>query len=149
MIAAIAITVGLWFVKNSQLESHLDGNVGVVTKSTEDVDLNTFLSLYEQGTFHKIKLEDLVKLRGFEEVALTGDDVRKSIMGTPIEKAYVIYESYKPPETSLIDLGINLTGETIIEIDYNEGSLLGRVFLEQILPLIFFIFIIILAFRFF
>jgi positive regulator of sigma E activity len=76
-------------------------------------------------------------------------EVKKNFLGVPIDKEYVVYTTNKPPETSLVDLGISLTGSTIVNVDYSESSMIARLLLEQILPLVFFIFLLVLAFKFF
>ena len=148
LIVAALITSGLRFLKNSTITTDGEGETTVVTKTTKEINLNEFMSLYTDGSFEKVELKDVVKLRGFQ--VATWDNIQeKTILGTKVDKTYIMYTTNKPPEVSLIELGIDPTGDTIVNVDYSENSLLARVFLEQILPLIFFIFILVLAFRFF
>jgi positive regulator of sigma E activity len=62
---------------------------------------------------------------------------------------YKKFETNKPADTSLGELGIDLNGTTIVDVQYTETSLLTSILLEQILPLVFFIFVLVLAFRMF
>lgn len=149
LVAALLITIGLWFLKNSQREQNISGDSNVTQSTSEEVDLNTFLNLYNTDTFDKIRLEDTVKLKWYEEHTLSGDALKTNIFGKKVEKIYTIYTTSKPPEMSLQDLWISFSWNTIVEVDYDEWSVIGKLFLEQVLPLVFFILILVLAFKFF
>ncbi len=148
LIVALLITTGLRFMKEAQISQGTDGEPRVVTSQTEEVDLNTFLGLYSDNTFEKVQLKDVVKLRGYEVTTQTGE-AKTNFLGVPIDKEYTVYTTNKPPETSLVDLGFLLTGDTIIDVNYSESSVLTTLFLEHILPLVFLILLLVLAFRFF
>lgn len=106
------------------------------------------MALYQTGAFEKVELKNGISLEGYQLQQLTGSQT--NFLGVQIDKSYIIYQTSKPADTSLPELGISLTGTTTpVNIIYDEQSLIGQVLLEQILPLIFFIFILILAFRFF
>ncbi len=153
LVAALLITTWLRFLKNSPLQWASSWSTWIpwaseVVKSTiEEVDLNTFLKLYKEWAFEKIELKDVVKLQWYQEIAMTGEQT--NIFGVKIDKLYKIYTTNKQPETALIDLGIDPNGSIPVTIIYEKDSVLSTVFMEQILPLIFFILVLVLAFKFF
>lgn len=142
------MTTGLWFLKQTNISRSDAGETTITSSTSEEVDLNKFLELYNSEAFERIELKDTVKLSGYEVLVNTGE-VKTNFLWVPIDKEYLVYTTNKPPETSLVDLGISLTWSTIIEVDYSENSMIARLLLEQILPLVFFIFLLVLAFRFF
>jgi len=89
-----------------------------VKTTIEEVDLNTFLKLYQEGAFEKIELKDVVKLEGYQQVAMTGEQT--NIFGAQVDKLYTKYTTNKQPETSLIDLGIDPNGAIPVTIIYDE-----------------------------
>lgn len=119
-----------------------------MTKTTEEVNLNEFLALYNAWTFEKLELKDVVKLRGFEAVVQTWE-AKTNFLWIAIDKEYIMHTTNKPPETSLVDLWISLTWDTIVNVDYSESSVLTTLLVEHILPLVFFILLLVLAFKFF
>lgn len=121
---------------------------GVTAKEYTGVNVTTFVNLYNQGTFEKVIVTDGVKMAGYQVV--TPITQKKNFFNVNVEKQYLIYEANKPVDTSLQELGISLSGATTpIDIAFEEKSLLGSVFIEQILPLLFFVGVLLLAFRFF
>jgi len=121
----------------------------MTTVETETVDLNTFLWLYNEGTFEKVGLKDVVKLEGY--VPFTGEAKQTfpaSLFNGETE-SFKVYKTNKPSDTSLTELWIALTGATIVDVEFTEKSLLTSLLVEQILPLVFFILLLVLAFRFF
>lgn len=148
LIVAVVITAILGAV-DTYLTSSPEGGVGWITaKEYTGVALNDFLNFYQQGRFEKIVLSNGVKLAGYQAVAVAPQ--QKNFFHVPVDKQYLIYETNKPADTSLPEMGISLSGtQTPVEIMVEESSLLGTVFVEQILPLIFFIGVLLLAFRFF
>lgn len=143
------ITSLLRFVKNWSLQQWADGDPLMTTVETQQVDLNNFLELYEAWTFEKVALKDVVKLEWY--VPFTGK-VEQTFPATLFKgdsQWYTVYKTNKPSDTTLTELGITATGSTVLFVEYTEKSLLTSLFVEQILPLVFFILILVLAFRFF
>lgn len=148
ILTALVITTWLWFVRDQFTSINANGEKEVIHSVEENINLNEFLSLYNEGSFEKIELNDAVKLAWYKINTWTWAKDTNAL-GIAIDKNYVKYMTNKPPEMSLQDLWIIATGATLVDITYNESSLFARLFLEQILPLIFFIFLLVLAIRFF
>ncbi len=119
----------------------------LVSKTSEEVDLNEFLKRYSNQEFEQIILKDVVKLEWY--TLYTGQDTASWFMQPKADKLYTVYKTNKPADTSLPELGIALTGSTIVDVQFDEQWMFAKLFLEQILPLIFFILILLLAFKFF
>lgn len=142
MIAALFITTWLRFVKNSALT----GTGELVSTQSEEINLNNFLSGYNNGLYEKVELKDGVKLQWYQ---LLPGDAEPNVLGIVPDKNYKVRETNKPVDTALEDLWFNLTGSAIpIDVKYDETSFLTRLFLEQILPILFFIWLLLLLFRF-
>lgn len=149
LVAALAITSLLRVVQDSSLISGESWEAITITQSTEQVDLNTFLANYSSGTFEKLVLKDVITLEGYQ--LLEWETPEPGIFGLTPKDAIVYkkFETSKPADTSLTDLGILLTGAVPINVEFTETSLLTSILIEQVLPLVFFIFILVLAFRMF
>jgi hypothetical protein len=61
---------------------------------------------------------------------------------------YDVVTTKKPLDTSLIDMGISLTGTTVVDIVYEEKSFLISLFMDNIIPSLILIVIFIVAIRF-
>lgn len=150
LVAALGVSLLLWFVQDWWLISWQDQKTNqYLTQETDQVDLNTFLAEYASGTFEKLVLKDVVTLEWYQ--LLEWQTPTPWVFGlTPKDaKLYKKFETNKPADTSLGELGIDLNGTTIVDVQYTETSLLTSILLEQILPLVFFIFVLVLAFRMF
>lgn len=150
LIAALWVSVLLWFVQDWGLISWAEQDTNqYIAKVTDQVDLNTFLAEYASWTFEKLVLKDVVTLEGYQ--LLEWETPAPWVFGLTPKDAVVYkkFETNKPADTSLGELGIDLNGTTIIDVQYTETSLLTSILLEQILPLVFFIFVLVLAFRMF
>lgn len=142
LIAALFITTWLRFVKNSALT----GTGELVSKQSEEINLNEFLSGYNSGLYEKVELKDGIKLQWYQ---LLPGDAEPNVLGIVPDKNYKVRETNKPVDTALEDLWFNLTGAAIpIDVKYDETWFLTRLFLEQILPILFFIWLLLLLFRF-
>jgi len=92
-------------LKNSQIEQNTNsGKTQIIETTKKEVDLNTFMSLYNTGAFEKIKLEDTVKLKGYQAQTNTGKQLQTNVFGQKIDKVYTVYKTSKPPQVSLLDL---------------------------------------------
>ena len=141
LIASLFITVGLWFLKNSSISTTGD----ITNKESQEVTLNEFLEKYTKGTYEKVELEDWVKLEWYE---LLEWEAEPNIFWIKPDKNYKIWKTNKPVDTSLPELGLALTGDTAVDIKYDETWFMTRLLLEQILPLLFFLWLLVLVFKF-
>lgn len=121
----------------------------LITQETKEVDLTTFIDLYNTGSFEKIVLKNAKDLEWYS--IFTGEVPANtlSFLSPKEKKYYTVYTTNKPADTSVTELGLALTGSVPLTISYDEQSVLSTLFLEQILPLLFFVLILILAFRMF
>lgn len=60
---------------------------------------------------------------------------------------YNVLTTKKPLDTSLQDMGINITGTTLIDVQYKEDSRLTNLFLDNVLPLVILAALFMLAMR--
>ena len=124
-----------------------DSNNGVIETvlKTKEVDLNNFIKLYKENKFKKIELKDSTKLLGYELV----DDsktINSMLMRQTIKELdYNQYNTNKPADTSLWDLGISLTWQTQVVISYTEKWLWDKAM--EVLPLLITIVVVIIFFR--
>jgi cell division protease FtsH len=114
------------------------------TVETTETTLSVFLAQYASGDFETIIQEDGLTLKWLIPTTIPP----KPMFGPQATKAYDVVTTKIPPNTTLQDLGISTTWATSIEIVYNEQSALTSIFLEQILPILFFLLLIMLFFRF-
>ncbi len=141
LMASLFITTGLRFVKNSSIWA----SWGLVQKQTQEITLNQFLSGYTNELYEKIDLKDSVLLQGYE---LLDTEAQPNILGVTPEKNYRIWETNKPLDTSLTDLWLTLTWSTPINVVNDETSFLTRLLIEQLLPILFLIWLLLLLFKF-
>ena len=140
VIASLFITIWLWFLNNTSATS-----AGVLTTTeSKEVTLDQFLSGYANGLYEKIQLKDALTLKWYQALSWSAEP---NIFGIAPEKNYLIYETSKPADTSLPELGIVLTGDVPVDIFYDETWFMTRLFLEQILPILFFIGLLIVGMR--
>ncbi len=141
LIASLFVTTGLWFVKNSSL-----GATGeIISKQTEEIDLNEFLSGYNNGIFEKIELKDQTTLQWYQ---VLDTEPQPNVFGITPDKNYRIWETIKPFDTSLSELWLSLTGSVPIEVKIDETNFMTKLLLEQILPILFFLWLLLLFFKF-
>lgn len=150
VVAAALITLWLSLVKNYSLSPETVSTVGTgsneisVTVSTTEINLSNFLAYYQSGSFEKIILEDYVTLKGLQPTALP----EKTWFSPQATKAYTVMQTQMPPQTSLQELGILTTWATALDIIYTEQSTITNIFVEQILPILFFVLVIVVLFKF-
>jgi cell division protease FtsH len=121
------------------------------TEKKEEVDLNTFLALYQDQSLERIVVNNNVILEWYwpQQEPSTWQTKQWALFSLAPEVVVPVYTTRLPAQTSLQDLWLSLTGSIPIIVSHNETSLLSRVFLEQIVPLLFFVLILIVAFRMF
>ena len=108
--------------------------------------LNSWLSLYNSWMFKKVEIEDWITLKWY---ILSWTSEKSSIFNiwwTRTVDNYYLITTKKPSDTSIIELWLNLTWDTIIKTVYNEESIFVA-FLKEFWWLILFIIIFILWFR--
>ena len=108
--------------------------------------LNSWLSLYNSWMFKKVEIEDWITLKWY---ILSWTSEKSSIFNiwwTRTVDNYYLITTKKPSDTSIIELWLNLTWDTIIKTVYNEESIFVS-FLKEFWWLILFIIIFILWFR--
>lgn len=126
----------LWFAGTTQ----------TIIEETKDISLNEFVSLYREGSFDKLYLIDNVQLEWYKLLATK--DITSAFLQTGIVKeTFAVYNTTKPESTSLADLGISFTGNTIVEAKITEPSIIGTIF-EAVGPLLLFVLLFFLFFKF-
>lgn len=150
MIFAVVITAILYFVNtNYEVTSDASGQKTLVKiDSTNEMDLTAWLSLYHSGTFERVKIINDTTLEGYQKEDKQGDVPLMSLQSDVKVVYYNIAKAQKPATTDLKDLGISLTGDTIIMATTEDGDVWSKLFLENILPLIFFLIAALFLFRF-
>lgn len=145
IVGVIALTMGLNIV--SKLLA--SGDTMTVTKTTKEVSLDEFLSGYHHLEFEKIVLKNGTDLQGF--IPVSGDaNSTFSLMSLQKKldvKYYDVQTTTKPLDSSLGEMGIVLTGETIIQIENEKESFLTRLFVNTVLPMLVVVVIFILGMR--
>ena len=115
-------------------------------KNKKEVSLNSWLSLYNSGMYQKVEIEDGTDMKGYVFLEST---TKESIMSlwksVPVDNYYLV-TAKKPADTSITELGLNLTGSTPIKTVYNEESLWIS-FLKEFWWLILFFLVFIIWFR--
>ncbi|MEI6426732.1 MAG: ATP-dependent zinc metalloprotease FtsH [Candidatus Absconditabacteria bacterium] len=125
----------------------------IFSSNTEVVDtakttsLNTFLAQYRSGDFSKIQLTDGVDLVGYHFVSTGETKPLTTFTPAVIKTHYTTFTTKKPVDTSLSELGISLTGSTILTIDYTTQSFFQKL-LEDVGPLLLFLVIFLVGFKF-
>ncbi|MDR2541650.1 MAG: AAA family ATPase [Candidatus Peribacteria bacterium] len=121
----ILVTVGLGFLQKYLIDEHAEEELIPVDAITEtkEVSLSKWLELYNNGTYKKIEIKDGVDLNGFILVG-TGEKTGFSFWGPKKEltNEFVLATAKKPLDTSITELGISLTGATIVSTTYTESS---------------------------
>lgn len=120
-----------------------------IVNTTTSVSMNEFLSGYQASSFSKIKLKDATTLEWYIPVsgALWDSLSLMSLQKNVKIENYDVMTTKKPLDTSLTDMGILLTGNTIIDIEYEEKSFLSSLFFDNILPILILVAIFVIAMR--
>lgn len=150
VIFAAVITWLLYSFQWTEYKTLDDGTKAIVKlQNEEDIDLNKFIKLYKENQFEKIEIIDNAKIQWYVN---QGEDTTQPSMllkETIKQVKYKVYKTNKPWDTSLNELGFSLTGSTPIDIKTNQDSVIWKVFLEQILPLLFFVVVLVIIFKIF
>ena len=129
-------------------QSNLFAGDPEVIDTTKDISLNAFLSQYHQGDFSKIQLTDWVTLAWYHFVS-TGTSKAITTFTPAVTKThYTLFTTKKPIDTSISELGLSLTGSTLLTIDYTTTSFLQKL-LEDVWPLLLFLVIFLVWIKFF
>ncbi len=122
------------------------------TKHTDNIlrkdekSLNSRLSLYNSGLFKKVEIVDWVNLKWY---ILSGSEKKNTLFPlwwTQIIDNYYLITTKKPEDTSIIELWLSLTGNTIIKTIYNEESVFIS-FLKEFWWILLFFLVFIIGFR--
>lgn len=94
----------------------------------KDTTLSERITNYQAGKFEKVSIKNGVDLEGYIFL-LTG--VKENLRGPNQEsRDYKVLGAKKPLDTSISELGISLTGKTLVSISYEEKNWIMS-FLEQ------------------
>ena len=147
LIGVLAFTVGLNFIG----KLFFSGEGVEVIQKKQDVSLDEFLSGYHNTLFSKIILTNGTDLAGYIPVSgTTSSNISLMSFQKNVEiETYDVLETKKPLDTSLTDMGIALTGGTIIDVEYKEESFLTSLFLNTILPILFLVLLFTVGMRIF
>lgn len=150
IIFALVITVLLYFA-NSMYDIDIDANgqkTIVKVEEKSDMDLTAWLSVYQSGKFEKVKVVNDTILEGYQKIDKESDIPLMSLQSDVKVVYYNLISSQKPMMTELKELGISLTGATAISASSEDQNVLSKIFLESILPLLFFLVAALFLFRF-
>lgn len=148
LIFALVITSLLYTYQNTQYTTLKDWNKWIEKILEEkEVDLNAFVKLYKDNTFERVEIQDNTKLKWYQHKE---DSSTKTMLWWDIKQvSYNIIKTNKPQDTSLNELWLSLTWSTPIDIKVTESSMLWKIFLEQVLPLLFFVLVLVILLRLF
>lgn len=148
LIVAIGITLLLYFVwaNTTQTEENGVTYINKITK-TNKVTLNEFITAAQNGEFAEIKLSKETMLQWYR--ATSGENTMPSITLQKDIKTrfYTVDKTEKSAMTSLTELGIPLTGDTKIIVSSQAEWMFTRMFVEQIIPTIFMLLMLLVLFR--
>lgn len=123
------------------------GDVVEVVRENKEIPLNDFLQGYKTGLFSKIVLEDETSLKGYEYLETWASPSFMLVRKTLIQQYVNVYETKKPLGTSLSDLGISMTGNIVVDVQFNEETRRSNL-LSEIWPLLLFFVLIMFVLRF-
>ena len=138
----LCIITIIYFTQN-KLENKGTGPIINVTEEQE-ISLSEWISKYQTTEFSKIELEDDINLIGY--VFVETGVVPSFLKEKQLIENYQTFTTKKPSDTSITELGISLTGDTVINTVYNEKGLFGML-LEQFGSLLLFFVIFFLGAR--
>jgi len=148
VIFILFVTFGLQYAQKNWFFSS-EGVVDIA-REEQDISLNEFLSLYHDWSFEKVKLIDEISLEWYEFVAEQSkeDSPNLLVFGKQSEhKYYNVYKSVKPVNTDLLSLWITATGSVILDVEYEEKTILQNI-LEQVWPIFLFLIILFVFMKF-
>jgi cell division protease FtsH len=149
-IAALVITVILYAMRWTTVQKDSAGTPYIEkTVKNNDVSLWDFIASTNTWKYEKIKvindsfLEWYKLVSGDEQVASMALQQKVKLVSYEVDK------TEKPYNSSLLDLGIPLTGKTQILVATQERWVLSRILIDQILPTLFFFAAILFFFKMF
>lgn len=86
------------------------------------MDLTAWLAMYQSGSFEKVKVINDTRLEGYQPENKQDDVPLMSLQRDVKVMYYNIVSTQKPATTALKDLGISLTGDTIIMASAEEEN---------------------------
>lgn len=150
LITAIIISFVLVWLQSYNITTNADWEQEIINKSkTNEIDLNSFIGLYNTWSFEKIEIKDSTELNWYKFISTWSDKSFLLIRDSLPIKNYEIYKTFKPSDTSLNELWFSLTWETAIEVKYTESSLLWKIFFETFLPILLLIVFLVIMFKMF
>jgi|GEM_PF-2057813 len=147
---AIVVTAILYFVNTSyEVNTDAAGQKTLIKiDNTTEMDLTAWLAIYQTGAFERIKVINDTTLEGYQPIEKEGNLPLMSLQTDVKVMYYNVLTAQKPQNATLKDLGISLTGETIVMASTEDEDMRSTLFLENILPLIFFLVAALFLFRF-
>ncbi len=114
----------------------------------EKVELSKFLELYKQKKFQKIKEINWTTLEGIQPISWQQAPIPLMLLGKDLQvKSFKVYETQKPIRLTLPDLGISLTWDIPVEVQYQTESFFSRFVLETLIPILLFMWFLLFLFR--
>ena len=114
----------------------------------EKVELSKFLELYKQKKFQKIKEINWTTLEGIQPISWQQVPIPLMLLGKDLQvKSFKVYETQKPIRLTLPDLGISLTWDIPVEVQYQTESFFSRFVLETLIPILLFMWFLLFLFR--
>ena len=150
IIFALVITAVLYVVNTSyEVTSNAAGEKTIVlTDTVNETNLNEWLALYQSGSYEKVKVINDTILEGYQKKDKQADVPLMSFQSNVKVLSYTVFKTQKPVTTALKDLGISLTGTTLITAATEDQNVWSKLLLENILPIILFMVAAIFLFRF-
>ena len=129
-------------------QSSLFSSDADVVDTKQEVSLNAFLDQYHLWSFTKMTVTDWVDMAWYHFVS-TWKTAALPFMNasTGIQTHYTLFTTKKPADTSLSELGLSLTGKTVITVAYTTQSFLEK-FIWDVWPLLLFLVIFLFWFKF-
>lgn len=141
LIFAVAITALLYFLSsNYEVDTDANGEKTLIKiDNTTERDLTARLGLYQSWSFERVKVINDITLEGYVPTDRQDTAPIMSMQSNVKVVYYDVIQAQKPATTTLQELGISLTGDTQITASTQEENVWSKLFLETILPLIFFL----------
>ena len=144
---SILVLLILIIIYQSYQSTKIDENVIETIETKEEISLNLFIDKYKHNEFSKIDLINDSNLVGYIFVWTWEWKSFMTIKKTLTEEIYNVFESKKPENTSLIDLGIDLDWTTEINVKSEKENFFSSILKEMIPLLLFFgLFLVLLRF---
>gem|GEM_PF-6884187 len=117
--------------------------------SETELTLNEFLVHYDNKEFERVELHNQVLLKGYVPTTGAIDNPYANLLKRDKDEVmYEMYTAYKPVQSSIADIGITPLGDVPFVTTYSKQNTLVSFFVNHILPLLFFMLILLLLFRF-